>query len=62
MSKILKRITAYTLAGAIVAGSFGGYSQVNAKAVDTSPKIIKHEKEKKYIIKANSIEEISLII
>ena len=31
MSKILKRITAYTLAGAIVAGSFGGYSQVNAK-------------------------------
>ena len=35
MSKILKRITAYTLAGAIVAGSFGGYSQVNAKEADT---------------------------
>ena len=35
MSKILKRITAYTLAGAIVAGSFGSYNQVNSKEADT---------------------------
>ena len=33
--KDLKKITAYTLAGAIVAGSFGSYNQVNAKEADT---------------------------
>ena len=38
MNKVFKKITAYTLAGAIVAGSFGSYNQVNAKEADTGRK------------------------
>ena len=38
MNKVLKKITACTLDGAIVAGSFGGYRQVNAKEADTGRK------------------------
>ena len=39
MNKVFKKITACTLVGAIVAGSFGGYRQVNAKEADTGRKI-----------------------
>lgn len=39
MNKVFKKIMAYTLVGAIVAGSFGGYRQVNAKETDTGRKI-----------------------
>lgn len=38
MNKVFKKITACTLVGAIVAGSFGGYRQVNAKEADTGRK------------------------
>ena len=38
MNKVFKKITACTLVGAIVAGSFGGYRQVNAKETDTGRK------------------------
>ena len=39
MNKVFKKIMACTLVGAIVAGSFGGYRQVNAKETDTGRKI-----------------------
>lgn len=48
MNKVFKKITACTLAGAIVAGSFGGYSQVNTKETDTDVLI-----EKDYEVVAN---------
>lgn len=38
MNKVFKKITACTLVGAIVAGSFGSYNQVNAKEADTGRK------------------------
>ena len=51
MNKVFKKITAYTLVGAIVAGSFGGYRQVNAKEADTGRKT-KLEKFKTFCMEA----------